>query len=149
MNRLETLALSAALLFGALGAAPHDLAASATPAPTGIAPAPTASPNPAVTARSKAFYHALQTGTVDRTMLSSDASSKMTDDSLKAVKAKLAPLGDPVTFEQEMSEMQSGSMLYAYLLSFGNGTKLEFVVGYDGDGKISALALRPAEQQQQ
>jgi hypothetical protein len=146
MNRLETLALSAALLFGALGAAPHDLAASAAPAPTGTAPAPTPSPDPAATARSKAFFHALQIGTVDRTLLSSDASAKMTDDSLKAVKAKIAPLGDPVTFEQEATEVQNGSRLYAYLVSFGNGTKLEFVVGYDADGKITALALRPAGQ---
>jgi hypothetical protein len=137
MHGYMTLALVAALLATALPGMAH---AAATPAPVAATP----SPNPVIMARAKTFYRALATGTIDRSQLSAQANAKLTDEAVKAVAAKLAPLGEPVTFEYVKSEQQGGSMLHAYLLGFGNGQKLEFVVGFDAQDKVSALALQPA-----
>jgi hypothetical protein len=133
LHRFTTLALGAALFLTSVAPAATQAAATASP-----------SPDPAVTARVKTFYHALVTGTIDRSQLSGQANAKLTDQTVKDVAAKLAPLGDPITFEFVKSEQQGGSMLHAYLLGFGNGQKLEFVVGFDAQGKVSALALQPA-----
>jgi hypothetical protein len=133
MHRLATLALSVALGLVAVAPACAQPAATANP-----------SPDPAVTARAKAFYHALAAGSIDRSQLDAEANAKLTDETIKAVAAKLGPLGAPVTFEFVKSAPQGGSVLHAYLLSFGNGEKLEFVIGFDAQGKVSALAARSA-----
>jgi hypothetical protein len=145
MNRFVPLALCAAIFStagSAAAAAPPP--ATATPAATAT-PSPAPSADPAITARAKSFYHSLATGMLDRSQLSAPANAKMTDQTVKDVAAKLAPMGEPVTFEYVKSGHQSGSTLYAYLLGFGNGQKLEFVLGIDAQGKVSALALQPAQ----
>jgi hypothetical protein len=134
-------ALSAVLLLSALGATP---AASPAPAPASST-TPAASFDPSIVTRSKAIYHQLETGSVDRSLLTPDAASKLTADLMKAVAAKLGPLGDPVTFEPIMSAQKGTSMQYAFLLTFGNGAKLDFVVGIDPANKFSTLAISPAQ----
>jgi D-alanyl-D-alanine carboxypeptidase len=137
MQRFWALAFGATLFLTV--AAP---AAAATPAAKTTA-APVATPDPTVTATAKTFYHALASGTIDRAKLSADANAKLTDQTVADVAGKLAPLGDPVSFEFVKSQRQGGSMLYAYALTFPSGDKLEYVVGLDAQGKVSAVALRP------
>ncbi len=137
MQRFWALALGATL-FSAV-ALPS---AAATPAPKDTA-TPAATPDPAVTATAKTFYHALAAGTIDRSKLSTEANAKLTDQTVQGVAAKLGPLGDPVTFDFVRSVRQGGSTLYAYVLAFVSGDKLEYVVGIDAQGKVSAVALRP------
>ena len=131
MLRPIILALGAAFAFGSLAPA---FAQTAAPSPT---------PDPAVAARAKTFYHALAAGSIDRSQLSAQANAKLTDAKLKQVAATLAPLGEPVTFEYVKSLPQGDATLHAYLLSFGGAQRLEFVIGFDAQGKVSALALRP------
>ncbi len=139
MQRFLALALGATLF--STVAVP---AAAATPAAKATA-TPAATPDPVVTATAKTFYHALAAGTIDRSKLSADANAKLTDQTVKDVAAKLGPLGDPVTFDFVKSARQGGSTLYAYVLAFVSGDKLEYVVGIDAEGKVSAVALRPVQ----
>ncbi len=139
MHRFFATAFATALF---LTVAAPSVRAATQPAATA---APKATADPAVTASAKSFYHALATANIDRSKLNAEANAKLTDQVIKDVSAKLAPLGDPVTFDFVKSQQQSGSMLYAYLLGFGSGDKVEFVVGFDAQGKVSALALRPVE----
>jgi hypothetical protein len=145
MHRIAASASLAALLLTGIAAAPQT-AATPLPSPT-VAPAgtpttsPTPPPDPAITAKSKAFYHALAMGAVDRSQLSTTASKKFTAELMKKVATQIGPLGDPVTFEQISTGKQDGAILYAYLLTFGNGTKLDYIVGYDAQGKVSTIAL--------
>lgn len=131
MLRSISLALGAALAFGTVVPAYAQSAA------------PSSTPDPAVTAHAKTFYHALSVGSIDRSQLSAQANRKLTEATLKQVAAQLGPLGEPVTFEYVKSLPQGDATLHAYLLSFGGGQRLEFVIGFDGQGKVSALALRP------
>lgn len=143
MYRLVTLALAVALFFtGTAAASPIAAAPLATMTPTFTPTPPTPSPDPVILARSKSLFHGLQTGNVDRSQLASSTSAKLSDDTMKSVEKQIGPLGDPVTFEQQETGKQGGSMLYAYLVTFGNGTKYEFYVGFDANGKVDMIALK-------
>jgi hypothetical protein len=138
-RQLPVLLLGGALLL-TIAPAAAQTAATASPSATTAS----ASPDPAILARAKTFYHALASGVVDRTQLNAQANAKLTDQTVKDVAAKLSPFGDPVTFDYVKSARQGESTLYAYLLGFRNGQKLQFVIGFDSQGKVSALAIQPS-----
>lgn len=92
------------------------------------------------------MYRGLENGAVDRSQLSDGANAKLTDDLIKAIAARIAPLGEPVTFEPVNSALKGSTTIYAYLLTFGSGAKLDYVIGFDAHGKVDSLGLSPAPE---
>ncbi|HLY02151.1 MAG TPA: hypothetical protein VKR56_06590 [Candidatus Cybelea sp.] len=123
------------------------------PAPPPMAPmpastsAPTATPppDPAMLARAKNELTQLQSGKIDRGMLTSDMSTLLTDDKLASVKSGIGNLGAPVSFEQQRTGTQDDVRYAIYLVTFANGAKVDFLMGVDAQGKIAALRLTPAQ----
>lgn len=123
------------------------------PAPPPLAPMPAAttaptatpSPDPAMLARAKNEFVDLQSGKIDRTTLTTDMSALLTDDKLATVKSGIGNLGAPVSFGQERTGTQGDVRYAVYLVTFANGTKVDFLIGVDGQGKIAALRLTPAQ----
>jgi hypothetical protein len=96
-------------------------------------------------ARAKSEFAQVQGGKIDRTTLTADMNSLLTDDKVAIVKGAIGNLGAPVSFEQQRAGTQ-GDVRYAiYLVTFANGTKVDFLMGVDGQGKIAALRLTPAQ----
>lgn len=118
-----------------------------TPAPNG-APVggPTASPapNPQMLAKAKSWFAQLQAGKVDRSQLATGMAS-LSDQQVEDVSSKIKSLGTPVTFEQEQTMTQGGISYAVYLLTFGNGQKLNFIFALDSQGKVAGLRLTPAQ----
>jgi hypothetical protein len=114
------------------------------PAQTGAAAA-TPSPDPAMLAQAKNVFAQLQNGKLDRTALTTEMSTALTDDKLAAVKSSIGTLGAPVSFEQEHAGTQTGVRYGVYLVTFSNGAKLDFLIGIDGQGKIAGMRLTPIQ----
>jgi len=119
------------------------------PAPPPLAPMPAAtatpSPDPALLARAKNEFAQLQSGKIDRTTLTTDMSTLLTDDKLATVKSAFGNTGAPVSFEQQRTGTQGDVRYAVYLVTFASGTKVDFLIGVDGQGKIAALRLTPAQ----
>jgi hypothetical protein len=160
MHRLSTLALAAGLLLTTVAALPPPpmpqnpsggqpppgpvAPPMVTPVPYG-APAPTAtpSPNPQMLARAKSWFAQLQAGKIDRSQLAPGMGS-LTDEQVTNVSAQIKNLGTPVTFEQQQTMTQNGVDYAIYLLTFGDGKKLDFIFAVNGQGKVAGLRLQPA-----
>jgi hypothetical protein len=120
------------------------------PAPPPLAPMPaqtaaTPSPDPAMLARAKNEFAQLQSGKIDRTLLSTEMSAALTDDKVASVKSSIGSLGAPVSFEQQRSGTQGDVRYAVYLVTFTNGSKLDFLIGVDGQGKVAGMRLLPAQ----
>ena len=123
------------------------------PAPPPMAPLPAAtaaptatpSPDPAMLAHAKNEFAQLQSGKIDRTTLTTDMNALLTDDKLASVKSAIGNFGAPVSFDQQHAGTQGDVRFAVYLVTFGNGTKVDFLIGVDGQGKIAALRLTPAQ----
>jgi len=112
------------------------------PATTG-APTTTPSPDPAMLAAAKTAFAALQSGKVDRTTLTAEMSTALTNDKLATLKGAIGNLGTPVSFDQQRAGTQGNVRFAVYLVTFANGTKLNFLIGIDEHGKIAGLRLMP------
>jgi hypothetical protein len=117
------------------------------PAAPPLAPMPAAtatpSPDPAMLARAKDEFAQLQSGKIDRTTLTTEMSTALTDDKLATLKAAIGNLGTPVSFDQQRSGTQGDVRYDVYLVTFANGTKLNFLIAVDGQGKIAGMRLMP------
>jgi hypothetical protein len=114
-------------------------------APSTAAPAATPAPDPAMLAAAKTAFAALQSGKIDRTTLTAEMNSGLTDDKLATTKAAIGNLGTPESFDQQRSGTQGDVRFAVYLVTFANGTKLNFLIGIDGQGKIAGLRLLPTQ----
>jgi hypothetical protein len=133
-------ALCAALLCSALGLAP---AQQQPPFPVPSATV-TPVPDPAMVARAKAVYAELAANKIDASELRPEAAVDMTPAKMKQAADFLAPLGTPVTFEQQRTASQGGITAYMFELTFGNSTKLDFIYAIDAKGKIASLRVTPS-----
>ena len=96
-----------------------------------------------VLAAAKTAFAALQSGKVDRTTLTAEMSAALTDDKLATLKGAIGNLGTPVSFDQQRAGTQGNVRFAVYLVTFANGTKLNFLIGIDEHGKIAGLRLMP------
>ncbi len=140
MKRTALRLIALALLGVALGAAPSPAPSAAT----SIA-SPTPAPDPAILARAQAAFKAVQAGHLDRSLLTPAASAALTQARVDAASAALAPLGAPVTFEQQRIVKHGADTVYVYLLAFGNTKTVDFAMALDPSGKIAALQVVPAK----
>lgn len=118
------------------------------PAPAPLAPAPEASSqtvDTALLARAKSSFAQLQSGNIDRSTMSTDMNTALTDDKVAAVKSAIGSLGAPVSFVQQKTLSQGGSNYGVYLVTFANGTKFDFIFAVDGQGKVAGMRITPAQ----
>lgn len=87
----------------------------------------------------------LQAGKLDQSQMSSAAIAGITSDKVAQAAAYLKPMGDPVTFEQQATGTQASLKYYVFLVTFGNGSKLNYVFAVDAQGKIAGLQVSPAQ----
>ncbi len=122
-------------------AAPSATAPGASPA--AVPPAPLATEEPGITARAKDWFSRIQTGNLDRTQLTAQASAAFTDAVVKNVAAQIAPLGAPAAFTFVDKKTIGDNTAYTYKLTFAS-TALYYIFVLDIAGRISGLRLVPA-----
>ena len=130
------LALAAALLPVAAGA-------------QATSPAPDAAATPnvpaAVTTRAKDWLHRLQYAQIDRSQLTTQMATLLTDSQARTLAEKIQPLGAPLSFSPTKVEQIAGNTSYVYEADFANDTTMYFIFTLDKSGKISGLRLTPSE----
>jgi D-alanyl-D-alanine carboxypeptidase len=104
---------------------------------------PAAGEDAAITVRAREMIRALQTGTVERSVLTEQLSEKLTPAALDKIKVVLAVAGEPrdLIFKGQQSS-QTGAT-YDYLVRFKN-QNWSFRMAVDASGKCSSIGLGPA-----
>jgi hypothetical protein len=118
--------------------------AAATPA-SKASPAATPTPNAQILSVAKTWFHAMQIGVIDRSQLTSQMNSAMTDKVVAQGKAELEPLGDPTGFEQVQNGTKGDVTYYVYQLTFKDGDQFDFIIAFVADGKINGLRFAPVQ----
>ena len=99
----------------------------------------------AVTTAAKAFYTSLQTGSIDRSHLSGDLNSALTDDLLKTLSRQLTALGTPVWTFLRLKQTPNGS-ISQYRLNYTSGATIYYSFGATEKGTVFAAFLGNADQ---
>jgi hypothetical protein len=105
-------------------------------------PSPAPAANAAMLARAKSTFAQLQAGKVDRLQLTPQMNAA-SDAQLKTVQASIAR-GAPVSFEQQQSFSQGGNTYAVYLVTFADGSKVNFVFALDSQGKVAGMRVTGA-----
>ena len=105
-------------------------------------PSPGPAANTAMLARAKAAFAQLQAGKVDRTQLTPQMNTA-SDAQFKSVQSSIAH-GPPVSFAQQQSFSQGGNTYAIYLVTFADGSKVNFVFALDSQGKVSGMRVTGA-----
>jgi D-alanyl-D-alanine carboxypeptidase len=95
------------------------------------------------TARARAIFDGLQHGTIDRSLLTADASAYFSTQALSDFQSTLSPLGTPTTFVQTGQRERGGMLERIYRVTVG-GRSLRVWTYELPDGKIEQYQLSPA-----
>lgn len=106
-------------------------------------PSPAPAPSSPMLARAKAVFAQLQAGKVDRSELTPQMNGAATDSQLKSAQASVAH-GSAVSFEQQQSFSQGGYTYAVYLVTFSDGSKVNFVFAEDAQGKVAGMRVTNA-----
>jgi CubicO group peptidase (beta-lactamase class C family) len=95
------------------------------------------------TARARAIFEGLQHGTIDRSLLTADASAYFSTQALSDFQSTLSPLGAPTMFVQTGQHERGGMLERIYRVTVGS--RVLRVWTYEmPDGKIEQYQLSPA-----
>lgn len=120
---------------------PDLVAAPPPPGPPRAAATPAAGEDPAVTARAKAWFHALKSGTVDRSQLTAAFAARLTPELLQNVAAQLSSVADPTGWTYLGSTEQDDATIYRYQVELAGQTHVWSIV-IAPDGKLAGSMLR-------
>jgi CubicO group peptidase (beta-lactamase class C family) len=95
------------------------------------------------TARARAIFEGLQHGTIDRSVLTPDASAYFSSQALADFQSTLSPLGAPTVFVQTGEHARGGMLLRSYRVMAG-GRALRVWTYEMPDGKLEQYQLSPA-----
>ncbi|MDB4909775.1 MAG: beta-lactamase, partial [Gemmatimonadetes bacterium] len=95
------------------------------------------------TARARAIFDGLQHGTIDRSLLTADASAYFSTQALSDFQSTLSPLGTPTAFVQTGQHERGGMLERIYRVTVG-GRSLRVWTYELPDGKIEQYQLSPA-----
>lgn len=109
--------------------------------PYGSGPAAAAAPNPQMLAKAKRWFSELQSGTVDRSQLASDANANMNAATIANAQKMIGGYGKPASFVQQQAGTQNGMSYAIYLVTFQNGQRVDFLFATDQSGKVTSLGL--------
>lgn len=94
------------------------------------------------TTQARAIFEKLQKGTIDRSLLTSNANGYFSDSALKDFSASLALLGAPTGFVQTSTSKRGGMTLRNYRATFANRT-LRVWTFETPDGKLEQFQVAP------
>jgi len=95
------------------------------------------------TARARAIFEGLQHGTVDRSLLTEDASAYFSTQALADFQSTLSPLGTPTAFVQTAQRERGGMLERIYRVTFPDRTLRVWTYEMP-DGKLEQYQLAPA-----
>ena len=95
------------------------------------------------TARARTIFEGLQRGTIDRSLLTADASAYFSTQALSDFQSTLAPLGAPTEFVQTGQHERGGMLERSYRVTAG-GRALRVWTYEMPDGKLEQYQLAPA-----
>ena len=95
------------------------------------------------TARARAIFDGLQHGTVDRSLLTEDASAYFSTQALTDFQSTLSPLGAPTAFVQTAQRERGGMLERIYRVTFPDRTLRVWTYEMP-DGKLEQYQLAPA-----
>ncbi|HET6275637.1 MAG TPA: hypothetical protein VFE16_06885 [Candidatus Cybelea sp.] len=108
-------------------------------------PAPGSTTTPAqskaLLTRAKVWFGELQSGSVDRAQLASNANSNMSDATIANAKQMIGSLGKPVSFVAQRTGSQGGVTYGIFVVTFKNGQTVDFLFALDSTGKVTSLGL--------
>jgi hypothetical protein len=133
-----TFVLLLALATASPSAAPSD---AATPGPAASALALPTNEDPAVTKRAKDWFHRMEVGNVDRSQLSAQMNTALTDALVAQTAAQLGPLGEPTAFKYVKVYLVGDQLAYVYQVSVPSGS-FYWWFGLDAKGQITGFYVR-------
>jgi len=92
--------------------------------------------------QARRIFSQLQEGTVDRSLLTSDADSYFTLQVLADAASSLKPLGAPVAFEQTSMSLRGGMTSRNFQIKFSGGTVLRLSTFSVGDGRLAQYLIQ-------
>lgn len=95
------------------------------------------------TAQARGILEGLRTGTIDRALLTSNASGYFSAEALKDFAASLAPLGAVQSFRQMATSLRGGMTLRSYVATFAGGRALRVWTFETADGKLEQYQVAP------
>lgn len=110
-----------------------DIAAAAT--------RPSPGEDPAVTAKTKAYFAQLQAGDQDSPYLAAKLNQKMKAGLAKRLADEFKDYGQPTAFIFKGRHIDAGKTFNDYVIRFGPGSLLKFGVAMDKTGKIASISL--------
>lgn len=99
--------------------------------------APVAGENPAITARVKAIFAQLASGSVDRTQFTTQMNQALTPAVLASAKTQFGALGAPLRWTYRGSKASGDQTAYTYRVAFSSGVSFNVYVTVGADGKIA------------
>ncbi|MBV8066466.1 MAG: hypothetical protein JO113_00710 [Candidatus Eremiobacteraeota bacterium] len=105
------------------------------------APAVNNTINPAMLAKAKTVFAELQAGKIDRSLLSAEGNSNLSDAEIADAQKMIGTLGKPVSFVQQQIVTRQNFTAAIYLVTFKNGKKIDFGFAVDDQGEIAGLRL--------
>jgi D-alanyl-D-alanine carboxypeptidase len=91
-----------------------------------------------------AIYRGLQKGKIDRSLLAPNLNDYFSEQTVADFRDSLAPLGEPLTFEQAAEESRGGMTLRAYRIVYP-GKKLVLSTYTYPDGKLEQYLIEPVD----
>jgi CubicO group peptidase (beta-lactamase class C family) len=92
--------------------------------------------------QARRIFSQLQEGTVDRSLLTSDANFYFTPQVLADAASSLKPLGPPATFEQTSMSLRGGMTLRNFQIKFSGGGVLHLSTFSVDDGKFAQYLIQ-------
>jgi CubicO group peptidase (beta-lactamase class C family) len=90
------------------------------------------------------IFHGLQQGRIDRTLLAPNLSDYFTPEAIADFELCLAPLGEPLTFNQTRTELRGGMTFRSFDITYP-GKHLSLTTYTYPDGKLEQYLIAPAE----
>ena len=91
-----------------------------------------------------AIFRDLQQGRIDRSLLAPNLSDYFTAEAVADFRQSLAPLGEPLSFQQNVSELRGGMTFRSFLIVYP-GKRLRLTTYTYPDGKLEQYLIAPAE----
>ena len=92
--------------------------------------------------QARRIFSQLQGGTVDQSLLTSDANSYFTPQVLTDAASSLKPLGTPTSFEQTGMELRGGMTYRHFQIKFSGGTALHLSTFSVDDGRFAQYLIQ-------
>jgi D-alanyl-D-alanine carboxypeptidase len=90
------------------------------------------------------IFHGLQQGRIDRALLAPNLSDYFTPEALADFQSSLAPLGEPLTFQQAGEQLRGGMTFRAFQIVYP-GKRLRLTTYTYPDGKLEQYLIAPTE----